>query len=453
MKLLLLTPLVLGSWTEQEIAVFYIVLSVVAFTNLITEFLPGILNPVLVFFYSGVENLENIGKENHASNEPNWKGFGDTLHTLRASQWILMILFVAVSTAILLKSLVNQIGWEPFKNHYYEVPIIIALQIILQVSAAGYSGALRAVNEVAAVNKNGAIFALLQILGSALAVYCGGTLTNILWIQLMVALVGRLALFRLYRSVLPDFPEVQFSKEILSFVLKPALKRLVGVLSVTGVRLLSPALLAGILLSPQLILYSLMLAILNTLISASNAFVLSQLPRLGSLYARGEVGRLRSLVFRRVCYSVSMFLVLAIPCVLSGWFYTNHFDSKLAPLSMVAGILAVFLFLALFLINILSACYNVTNERPFYLRNLFSGLITLGLLYSLAQASFGGIVPVLLIVIAPQVLLVFPLLIQKMKMFLSLSDQYSFKNYIKVESARLLEELRGYPKKGKKLYS
>ncbi len=74
---------------------------------------------------------------------------------------------------------------------------------------------------------------------------------------------------------------------------------------------------------------------------------------------------------------------------------------------------ALLLFAGVLVVGNLSAIYTVTNERPFYLRNLFAGLVTLASLFILSAAGIDSLWCPLLAVTVPHLVITGFMTVQK----------------------------------------
>lgn len=372
LRLFLLTPLLLTQWDSSELAVFYLVASIVGFTSLVTQFLPGIMNPVLVFFYAGVEDLSEVGKVRPKKRSPNWDGFADAFATLRRAQSAIGVVLTLLVIGLTVYAITRQVGWEQYQTNYFLVSILVGLKTLLEVLMCGIGGALRSTGVIAATNRNGAIFATLQVFASTLVVFFGGNLLLVLSVQLAVGILGQLALFRLFRKYIPSVKSGNYRKEILSHVAKPARRGLIGTMSGLGLQRLSPLLFAGLLTDKNLIAYSLCLNFVGTMMNASNSWVSSQIPRLGRLYVRGELSELGRIGIRRVMYACLMYLTLSLVGALFFFILTRSLDTPLTGLTIWYFVMFSALYLWRLILTSLMQVYDVTNERPFYLRAFIS---------------------------------------------------------------------------------
>ncbi|MBK1833413.1 hypothetical protein [Roseibacillus ishigakijimensis] len=403
LRLFLLTPLILTQWNSSEVAAFYIVASVAGFTAIVTEFLPGILSPVFSYYYAGVRNLQEIGKEKLENKRPNWEGFANAFATLRRIQVSISFLLVTIVVVGVLVGLSRQIGWEQFQSHYIWVPLLLSLQVLFQVVMGGVGGALKASGNVALVNKNGSFFAFAQVVLGSLIVSLGGDLTFLLIGQLIVDALNRLTLRQLMKSKIPKVLNGRYDPAVATYLKKPAFRGIIGVMSSVGLQKISPAMVAGLLSNKSLVVFSLSLTFVTTLSTAAKAVIVSQIPRLSRLYCQKDLEKLKVVSIDRISITLIIYLLGVAPGVFAVY-YVLSFSNKWPE----HGGFSLLILFALFefcrlLVSSLVMVYNVTNERPFYLRTLVGALITL-LGFSLLQISnTGSLLAVACVSAMPQV--------------------------------------------------
>lgn len=413
LRMFLLTPLVLTHWEGPEIASFYLVASAVGFSTLLTNFLPKIVNPVLVFFYAGVESLSEVGVQKTERRDPNWKGFADAFATLRRFQFRVGGLLILLTSGMVAYGLTRQLGWEEFWGTYRWIPVIIGGQVLISVIAAGVGGCLSAVGQVAFTNRNSAFFSLLQILSAAVAITLGGGLAAVVMVQLGVLILNRFVLYLHLKKHVPQLGGGKYDPEIQSHLKSPLKRGFIGLLTSAGLLRLSPLLMAGVLGDGNMAVYALCLNVISAVSSASNAFVGSQLPRLGKFYALGRIEALRKLAIERMILSLLTFLLIGpgVFVVLSLMIHYTDANIPVPPFGFACGMLL--LFAGVLAIGNLSGIYSITNRRPFYLHNLAACLVSLTSLFILSAANIASIWGPLLAVTVPNLVITGMLTIKK----------------------------------------
>lgn len=381
LRLFLLIPLVLTRWDETELTAFYLLASVIGFTTVITDFVPRILNPVLVFFFAGVEDLDKVGEKLEHGKKPNWKGFANCYATLRSVQRRIGFVLVTIVAFVTVYALVRQFGWEQFKERYLWLPLIVSIQAVFQIIVAGIGGCIRSVGKIALVNRVAVLFLFLQVIGAALMVWYGGQLMAVLLVQFGIGFAHRATLRSLLFKYVPEHRGGTFDREIIKKIKTPSRRGLIGTLSSVGLQRLSPLLMAGTLSNENLVIFSFCLNLFSSLSRAGNGFIASQIPKMGKLYAQGNKALVQKLANERIILSVGFFIVIGPVAIVALSFVMSRPDSSVAPPPVLYGFCFWVFFTARLLVNNFCRVYNITNEMPFYARNLYAAVTTLVLLF------------------------------------------------------------------------
>lgn len=385
LRLFLLTPLVLTHFSVFEIDLFYIIASCAGVSAIISTTIPSVFLPLMVYFKEGGSVVSQYGLRSTQTvvlknTPPNWKGFSDCLVTAGRLQLILFIPVVILIVSFFSYGLHRQIGVGFESGTVSSSVLILIATACFDLFYSRYIAAVRALQKVALVNRLELGYSIATIVISSVAILFSAGLVAVLAIQLAFNVCKRAHLRFFLEKSLPNTKIGVYSPEIMKALSKPLVRACSGAISYGLIEKLWPVLAIGIMTKGDFVAMSIGLALSSTLRGAASANVLSQGPRFTKVFSQGDILNLKFDCSKRVVVSL---LLLSAGLVVVGPFYSLFLQlvgSKVEFMSISDWFVLALLQLLVQMQGLLMYVYNVTNQRPFYLRQIVGVLVTLACL-------------------------------------------------------------------------
>lgn len=388
-NLLILLPIVLRTFSKEDVVVWYLYFTVVSLQLLIDfGFLPT-FSRLFSYAYSGLSiiqikdirnNRSADGSINHDSIERIY------FATKKVYLWLAIISFLLATT------LGSYMVYEPVSRATNPEGAWIGWFIVVSIASFNlYANSLVAflqgINKVAMVQRWQMLTSFFAVISSACAVY----LTKSLYIGIMAYYIWQIINYIInvylvkreysFNSSSADFKE---SRVIVSEIIWPTAWRSgLGVMMSMGLIQLSGMVVAKIETSSQAASYMLALQIIRAISSFSQAPFYSKLPELSALYAKGDLSAVLKRAKQGMRTSFYIFCgMYFIVSLLSGNFLKIIDSKTLFPDILMWSIIGFG-----FLIERYGAMqiqlYTLSNHIIWHIANGVTGLIMTGLTFVL----------------------------------------------------------------------
>lgn len=397
LRIVAILPLVVTRLEAQEIAVFYLFGSVLGLSTLFNRAISSSLVRAFSYAWAGVQDLADVKKvDNRDSKEldsqrrqPNYslyeEVFSTSLYILAALNAIILVFLLFIGSVLLEK----QINLLPDPEAGRHAWWILIPSVLIATSALRQSSALRGTGYIALVNRWAALFSVLTILVTSVLLLAG--------LKLYALAIGTLvgSIFTYFRQILlirstthRQFTRsggMHFNKQIFQVIWGPVWRQSCVAISNRGVNQSSGLILGAFLSGGGLASYLLAQRILGSIDSFAQAPFYSQIPRLCTIRAEGNMRKLASkanqaLVRSQLAYILPSLIVSAILPVALGWLDSNV--DFLKPEYWV--LLVVFYFLERYQ-GMQSQVVITANIVPFWKYQIVTGLVKILLMVILAD--------------------------------------------------------------------
>lgn len=289
----LVLPLLLVRLTAAEVAVWYLLSSVISLQMLADMGFAPTFARVLAFASAGRRDLRNLGTPVANTGGPDWEMVGRIYRTMgivyRRLTGISMLIIAVVGTAALDRPLAALD--EPARGWTAWCVVLAASAITMQGNRFG--AFLQGMNRIALYRRWEAIIALASIVSSAVVLLSGGRLLALViasqgWAVCKVWVDRRLC--RLVEGgSARETPSRGIDREVLDAVWPSAWRSGLGVLMTRGTTHASGLILAQVATAPVTAGYLLALRLVSTVADLSQAPFYSKLPLLAQLRSEGRV--------------------------------------------------------------------------------------------------------------------------------------------------------------------
>lgn len=306
LRLLAVTPLILISFNETEIASWLLFGSLTFFGSIISGRVGLTFSRMIAFAMGGATDLSPI-KQRPAKIEkalPNWILVERAYSTTGAINALLATLVAAVAVFMGWYGLDGLLaGYADTRTIWMAFGIVVISQSAVFLFQQ-YPMALRGMDYVALSNRWNVVFSLLSMFTGVITLKMGG---GIITVTLAMQIVVMLAIPRnwwLLRSVedgrFKNFKAYRLDRQMLEWAWEPAWKGFIVSLANSGSLQVAAVFCARFLPVSEAAAALLSLRLLTSLKYVSNAPYMSRLPRISRMFAEGHLDRLKQFVPHRI---------------------------------------------------------------------------------------------------------------------------------------------------------
>ena len=395
---LLITPLLLTKFSAEEIALWYLFNTVIAFSGMFDLGFAQTLIRYSSFVSAGIQNINDLSKKEapclgKSEYDINWNFFSDLLDVYRRIYLFLMVIaFIVLAffiTLLINKTIVesgniieNWISWT-----------ITIIGVCIALYGKRYDSILRGMNFISLINKYETLLNLIQGM-----LYVVVFFTRPKLIFLVIVLQFFTILLPLLKKILINIyiPEIRsvsrsqigFNRDIFFICWEPTWKTGIMMFGTQGINYLAGIILSNFVRPELLASYLFSQRILQVCNQFSWAPFYSKIPLYNKLRIAGEIEKLKKSVLTDI--NRSLFVLVSLVCVVGLLVYPalNMIDSNIV---FVEPLLWVLLVVSVFVDRIQAMhgqVYMTTNDIKFYISTLMSGGLYIALLL-LTIKSFG----------------------------------------------------------------
>ena len=371
-KLLVLTPLILIRYDINEIAFWYLLLTINSFVIVIDFGFYPTFSRIISYAYHGLSDIKEIDQnyKYEGDNKPDWNFISRIFGTVNSTYLALGIIVFFVVLFFTSYSVHDLISKAKTNYSLTLTYVVYSINIFVYFFTKKYDAVIIGTNHVALINRWNIIFNLVSTLASILVVYFRLWL---LWLAVTLLIFNILLLFRdhyLERKICDkkfrDFKYFSFDKEIFRWCWSPTWKSGVLILCSTGVTQATGIIYSKMSDATALAAYLISLKLVSTTAQFSQAPFYSKLPVFSGLRVKNRIKELTNETAKAMQKSLWVF-VLGITSL---FYFGNSLLKLIGSNSKLISfdILILMSFVWFFERNhaMHAQVYVTTNKIPFY---------------------------------------------------------------------------------------
>lgn len=390
-KLLVLTPLILIKYNVDEIAFWYLLLTINSLIIVLDFGFYPTFSRIISYAFNGLDSIKEIGDvkdtEPKKNISPSWNFMEQIYGTLNT----IYFLMTAIVTIIVILTTYSSIAIIINRTNEFFVLwcsyFVFILSVVLAFLARRSDTIITGTNHVALVNRWNIFNNSANSVSSILIVYFG---LGIEWLSLNQLFFSVLLVVRNYfmeryicDSRFKHFKMFKFDKEIFYWIWTPTWKSGILILASTGITQLTGIFYSKMSTSQELASYLITLKLVTTIAQFSQAPFYSKIPVFSGLRVNNQLGTLTKLSISSM-YKALMVFVFGI----SGLFFCGDYllkligaNSKLESSSFLILMAFVWFFERNHAMH--AQIYVTTNKIPFYKSAIITGVVSILLIYYL----------------------------------------------------------------------
>lgn len=388
-KLLVLTPLILVTYDVDEIAFWYLLLTLNSLVIVVDFGFYPTFSRIVSYAYNGLDAVKEINQIDAKSHSglPSWEFMQRVYGTLNTVYFLMTFLITGVvlfSTISSVSVIIDRTSDETML--WFTYAIFIA-SVIFAFLARRSDTVIIGTNHVALINRWNIINNVANSLISILIVYSG---MSLIWLALNQLLFSILLVIRNYyieqhicAGQFKKFELLAFDKEIFWWIWKPAWRSGVLILSSTGITQATGILYSNWSSSTELASYLLTLKLVTTISQFSQAPFYSKLPIFSGLMVSRKLEKLTTTSATAMFKSLSVFTLGMISLIYFGNLALDIIGSNSSLESRPFLILMAFVWFFERHHAMHAQIYVTTNDIPFYKSAIVSGILNISCIYSL----------------------------------------------------------------------
>lgn len=387
-KLLVLTPLILVRYDVNEIAFWYLLLTINSFTVVVDFGFYPTFSRVISYAFNGLKSIHDFGKQNSSTKgEPNWDLMGKVYGTINTTYLTLGVLVILIITAASYGSIQRIIAQCAHPEPLWIAYGLYILSIYFQFFAKKFDAVIIGTNHVALINRWNMVINVLNALSAILIVYLGLGIVWLAFHQLAFTIILNVRSAFLERWICDgkfrSLSMLSFDREVFQWCWGPTWKSGILILCSTGVNQASGLIYSHTANPAQLASYLLSLKLVTTISQFSQAPFYSKLPILSGLRVKNDIDTLSNISANAMKKALLAFVLgMAVLVFFGDWgleFIGAH--SKLID-SRILMLMAFIWFLERH--HAMHAqIYVTTNKVPFYKSAIITGVVNIGLIWIL----------------------------------------------------------------------
>src|SRR5450432_37248 len=384
-KLLVLTPLILTKYNINEIAFWYLLLTINSFAIVIDFGFYPTFSRAVSFAFHGLESLENIDDRRKPSNGlPNWNLMQKIYGTINSTYLFLSFGVVIIIFALTYSPVKHVIDKTNDQPQLWLAYILYALSVLASFFSKKFDSVIIGTNNIVLINRWDIINNALNTLVSIVIVYFGCKLYVLALNQLLFSLILLIRDYYLERSIcdgkFKQFKFFAYFKDVFYWCWGPIWKSGILILCSTGINQASGLIYSGVSDTASLAAYLLTLKLVTTIAQFSQAPFYSKLPQFSGSRVKNDMPGLINSSASSMMKALFVFVIGILVLIFAGdWILIEiHSKARLINYQII-----MFMGLVWFLERnhaMHAQVYVTTNKIPFYKSAIVSGIINLGLI-------------------------------------------------------------------------
>jgi hypothetical protein len=379
-KLLILTPLILRNYNVNEIALWYLLLTVNTFAIVIDFGFYPTFSRVVSYAFNGLSDLDNIdGNHSFDKDKPNWDLMGKIYGTINSTYLLLGIIVFFVVFGFSYFSISEIINRTQNHTELWLAYFFYILSVFVSFYAKKFDAVIIGTNNIAIINRWDIINTLIVTFTSIAIVFFKLSLFWLSVNQLFFAVVLVLRDFYIERKICNGqfkmFHFFSFDKQIFRWCWEPTWKSGVLILCSTGVNQASGFIYAHYSNSLMLASYLLSLKLISTVSQFSQAPFYSKLTIFSGLRVQNKIESLIDASAKSMKNSLIVFVIGASFLLLFGNYGLTLIGSHA---TLIDGRIMLLICWVLFLERhhaMHAQIYVTTNKISFFWSSIISAAI------------------------------------------------------------------------------
>ena len=393
LRFLAVTPLVITSFSEVEIAAWYLFGSLNLFGEIITQRIGLTFSRMFSFAMAGSSDLSPITKSEDRSctaSEPNWVLMHKLFATLGSLQTISALLTSGIAVLMGAYGLRNIASGTPEEASIWAAFLIMQFTGAVATTFNRYPVVLQGMNYVSLVNRWNILLSLFSIAIGFISLTMGAGIVVLSIVMQMIVpvriFVTRYQVRRVENGKFQGAKEYGWDKSIISWAWPPLWKGFIGHVSNLGVIQMSGVILTRYGSVETVASYMFSLRQMRMIAMTSQAPFSSQMPKFSRLMAAGSLSELVTGVQKRTFISTMLMVVTCTGLGLLGPWFLTLIGSKVELLDPMSWMLLL-LFFVLERFNVFNmAVCGIGNNIVLFWRQAVAGALSLVLMFALMPA-------------------------------------------------------------------
>lgn len=389
LKLLVLTPLILVKYDVNEIAFWYLLLTINSFIIVIDFGFYPTFSRVVSFTYHGLESLANVdGQHKHSGDgKPNWPLMGKVYGTINTTYFFLGFVIVAVIFSFTYPPVSKIILKTSQQDSLWTAYALYAFSVFFGFIAKKFDALIIGTGNIVIINRWDIINNALNTFSSIAIVYFGLSLWILALNQLFFSLLLIARDIYIERSIcnkkFRQFRIFSFDKDVFLWCWAPAWRSGILILCSTGLNQASGLIYANVSDTKRLAAYLLSLKLVTTVAAFSQAPFYSKLPKFSALRVKNQIDELSGVTSSAM--NKSLFVLVA---GLVGIFFLGDWGLDIinSKSTLVDYRILMLMSFVLFLERhhaMHSQIFVTTNKIPFYKPAIITAVINVSLIWVL----------------------------------------------------------------------
>ncbi len=381
-KLLILTPLILVRYDVNEIAFWYLLLTINSFTVVVDFGFYPTFSRVISYAFNGLQSIDEFGKPNSSTKgTPNWDLMGRVYGTINSTYLTLGLLVILIITAVSYTSVARIVDHYADPTSLWIAYGLYMLSIYFQFLAKKFDAVIIGTNHVALINRWNMVINVVNALSAVLIVYLG---LSIIWLaihQLTFSIILNVRSAFLERWIcngkFRTLKILSFDKEVFEWCWGPTWKSGILILCSTGVSQASGLIYSHTADPVKLASYLLSLKLVTTIAQFSQAPFYSKIPTLSGLRMKNDIHTLSNISATAMNKALLAFVI-----GMAGLIFFGDWGLKFigANSKLIDSRILLFMAFVWFLERhhaMHAQIYVTTNKVPFYKSAIITGIINI----------------------------------------------------------------------------
>lgn len=387
-KLVVLTPLILVRYNVNEIAFWYLLLTINSFTVIVDFGFYPTFSRLISYAFNGLASVEEFGKNILSQkNTPNWILMQRIYSTINSIYLILGAGVIIIVFGISYLSVSNIIGNNTNISYLWIAYWIYVLGEYFQFLSKKFDAVIIGTNNIVLISRWNIIINVINAFSAVLIVYYGGNLTILAVNHFVFSVILCLRSAILEREIcgkaFKSMKILGIDKEIFKWCWGPTWKSGILVICSTGINQASGIIYAQTADPSKLASYLLSLKLISTISQFSQAPFYSKLPILSGLRVKNELVKLSELSASAIKKALIVFVV-----GMGGLIFLGEFGLKLigANAKLIDPKILILMSFIWFLERhhaMHAQIYITTNKVPFYKSAIITGVVNIVLMWFL----------------------------------------------------------------------
>jgi O-antigen/teichoic acid export membrane protein len=388
-KLLIFTPLVLTTYNVDEIAFWYLLLTINSFAIVIDFGFYPTFSRVISYVFNGLDEVADISDSSNLTKgkNPAWNFMQQVYGTINSTYFLLSILVLVVvyfGSVTSVNTIIQRVSEQSYLwTSYY----IFLISVVLSFLARRSDTIIIGTNHVALINRWNIINNVLNSISSILIVYFKFGIEWLAVNQLVfsILLVVRNYFLEIYicQKKFKNFVFFGFDFKIFKWVWGPTWRSGLGILSSTGLTQVTGIIYTNMSSSFQLASYLITLKLVVTISAFSRAPFYSKIPVFSGLRVRNEIAQLVQKTRLAMLKSLWVFVIGISSLFFLGEYLLILIGSNTELESPVFIVFMAFIWFFERHHAMHAQIYSTTNKIPFYKMMIISGIANVILMYIL----------------------------------------------------------------------